>query len=653
MIRGSARLTVPAVLAVVLAHYLWTASSTGNAFRFGVRHEDPYNRLCDALLAGQLSLLVTPRPELLRLADPYDPRANDPFKIWDYSLYRGRYYLYFGVAPALAAFLPFRMLTGMDLPENLAAALFMFGGVLSSLAAFLIVAGRFLPRTPLHLVASAAVLLGFSNFGPYILRRPAVYEVAVAAGYCFLMSGLACTLWGVLGARGRALGLAAGSLSFGLAVASRPHLLMAAPFLLAAYTHLGARQPGGWRRNWREALWLALPFATCLAGLLLYNRARFGEWLEFGSRYVLSGVNQPKARLFSGSYLPFNAFVLFFAPPTIGPEFPFFRLMPSYLPRFATRPLVLESIAGLFSCVPVAALSLLSPLLLTRPLAQRVGPAYAVHASTFAALGLAVAAPIGCYAGISARYLADYGPLFLLSALLTWAALDHATRARPLPRIALNGVLILLLAWGTLLNLAVGLTGPYDLLRKRRPATYQAIEDRFLPLQRLWLSIGLPRSGGLSIRFRAPASRSTGPEALLATGDRTHHSDVLCFRYAGDGRAMLGFHHKDAGWLSAVSRRSRPIELPPGTVHTLEITMGSLLPPVNTRVLNRLLPGVDVDRALSRLSVNVDGEEVLSGRFEFTPAPAGSLTLGRNPVATEHCPSDFSGEVLEVKGMLP
>ena len=53
------------------------------------------------------------------------------------ALFNGRYYLYFGAAPAVALFLPWRIVTGHDLPENFALFLFCFGGYVFYCAAFL------------------------------------------------------------------------------------------------------------------------------------------------------------------------------------------------------------------------------------------------------------------------------------------------------------------------------------------------------------------------------------------------------------------------------------------------------------------------------------------------------------------------------------
>jgi len=65
------RLAVASFLGGILSFYLWTASSSGNPFQFGKKPRGYYNLLTDAFLAGRLSLLVEPKPELLALPNPH------------------------------------------------------------------------------------------------------------------------------------------------------------------------------------------------------------------------------------------------------------------------------------------------------------------------------------------------------------------------------------------------------------------------------------------------------------------------------------------------------------------------------------------------------------------------------------------------------
>jgi hypothetical protein len=58
-----------------------------------------YALLTYAFLAGKTSLPVEPDARLLALPDPYRPAA--PYRIQDASLYKGKYYIYFGPTPAI------------------------------------------------------------------------------------------------------------------------------------------------------------------------------------------------------------------------------------------------------------------------------------------------------------------------------------------------------------------------------------------------------------------------------------------------------------------------------------------------------------------------------------------------------------------------
>ena len=78
---------------------------------------------------------------------------DDSLKMFDAALYHRRYYLYHGAGPAAMLFLPWRLLTHHDLPENFALFVFCFGGFLFSagtLTALLRENGAHLARALLH-----------------------------------------------------------------------------------------------------------------------------------------------------------------------------------------------------------------------------------------------------------------------------------------------------------------------------------------------------------------------------------------------------------------------------------------------------------------------------------------------------------------------
>src|SRR5208283_362416 len=110
--------------AAVLLFYSWAASPRRELFGEFSGGPSYYNYLVRGFRSGHLSLQADLPAGLLKLKDPYDPVQNAAFGLHDISLYKGRLYLYFGVAPALAAYWPFAALSGRYLEDP--QALFLF-----------------------------------------------------------------------------------------------------------------------------------------------------------------------------------------------------------------------------------------------------------------------------------------------------------------------------------------------------------------------------------------------------------------------------------------------------------------------------------------------------------------------------------------------
>ena len=151
---------------------------------FGQTHSDPYyNGLTDGFLAGKLSLPTEPSPQLMALQDPYDPGQNASLRLHDASYYNGKYYLLFGVTPVVLLFLPFRALGIGDLPQSAAVAAFTFAGVVFWFLTVSLVRRKCVPHRGAGVLYATLVTLGFGGAIPFLLRRPAMYEVAIACGF--------------------------------------------------------------------------------------------------------------------------------------------------------------------------------------------------------------------------------------------------------------------------------------------------------------------------------------------------------------------------------------------------------------------------------------------------------------------------------------
>ena len=439
--------------------YLWITRSSGDPFAFGHDQGDFYNQLSDAFLHGHLSLDVKPNPKLLELKNPYDPKANEALRAHDLSLYQGKYYLYWGPVPALLLFIPFRILMLGELPQTLAVFLFAFIGFCFSIACLRLLVRRFAPDAPRWAIAAAALALAAGNALPFTLRRVAVYEVAICAGFCLATIALYLVITGLQdGVRQRRLVLA-GAL-VGLAVGSRPTMLIWGLGLAVVALLL-------WRRGtpdrMRVVASLLGPLALVGVLLMLYNLLRFGSVAEFGQSYQLAGVDVTKRAGNQLAYVPPGLWYYLLARPHLTLGFPFVHLVPPPLSYPFTPPHDydgVEPVGGLLVIAPFALLALTAPFAL-RGTARRV-------ALGLVAVGLLIVL-MTSYAlwGATMRYEIDFATPLLLAAAVAWLA--TVVRLTGRRRRLATGAGAVLVAWTALCGIAISFTGYYSSLRSWSP----------------------------------------------------------------------------------------------------------------------------------------------------------------------------------------
>src|SRR4051794_7053276 len=178
-------------------YYRWELRSTGYALDWVHDQSGYYNYLGRAFASGHLALPIEPAKELLALSNPWDPAANEPYRMHDMAFFRGRYYLYHGAAPAVLLFAPWRLITRHDLPERFGIFLLCFGGYLFSCAALLRALTLAEAKTGPGLLCGMLLALGFCQSAPYLLSRVWVYEVAIAGGYFCVSAAVFFVLRGI------------------------------------------------------------------------------------------------------------------------------------------------------------------------------------------------------------------------------------------------------------------------------------------------------------------------------------------------------------------------------------------------------------------------------------------------------------------------
>ncbi len=467
-----------AVFGFVAVFYLWTATTSGAPNWPAKKLPGYYDILARSFLAGRLSLVIEPAPELLALKDPYDPQQNAAYRLHDASLFRGKYYLYYGPTPALILFAPFRVLTGLDFPEPVAVALFCSAGLFFSLLFLYYLCHLYYPELPRWLLTVTILALGFGNAAPFLLRRPLHYEVAISAGYALVFASVYCFGSGGLQKVPNIRRLALGSLLLGLAAGARITLAVVGlvPIALAFYLYREQRKallP-------RAAAALFGPLAICLFLLGVYNYERFGSWTEVGTSYILQGFSLKGYKFFSLERLPVGLYYYLLVPPKLTSIFPFLRLAPE-----AYRPpppgYFLEPVAGLLFVSPLTAI-----LVLILPAAGalwRWNRGLCLVVGSVLTTACALLATYSIFAA-TMRYEVDFASWFLIAALLLWFWSISASRIDWIRRLT-TVAFVILIAPGAVLNAAISVTGYYDSLKTAHPETYGAIARVFRPLERL------------------------------------------------------------------------------------------------------------------------------------------------------------------------
>jgi hypothetical protein len=471
------RVLLSCFYALVFPFYWWTAVSSGN-----VRIRDYYNQFTNSILAGHIDMPFRPPKGLLALKDPYDPALNSTYQRWyhDLILYHGHFYFSWGTTPVFTLFLPWRVLGAGDMPVSLAAVIFSCVGLFFAVLLFLTILDRFLPGTSLAKTAVAVTALAFCSVVPFILRRPAVYEVEILSGYAFMMLALYLLASGCLRERLIAWRLGLGSLCLGLAFGGRPVLTPVAA--LAALLAFAVVMRNSANRHVKPVLRygaiIFAPIGVLLFLALWYNFARFGSPFQYGYPYALGGTEVRNLHLFSFAYMSPSLTYMLINPIYFTLSFPFVGFNTGVLPVTLPQGYIVETVAGVLVTTPFLILSGGIPFIGRHDRASREFRAVLYAIAAFGLLAMLLVA----YSiwGVTQECEVDYVSLLLIAALLVWCEVTRAKRWRGL---TLKVVGVAAILYASFVGFAISFTGYYGMLQENNPGTYWTLEraTSFIP----------------------------------------------------------------------------------------------------------------------------------------------------------------------------
>lgn len=463
--------TVPAVFVVILV-YVWFASS--GSWRQWKPATHYYADLADGFQRGQLYLQERPSPELLNLTNPYDPllRHGIEFPI-DYSLFNGKFYLYWGPVPALLLLLV-ELFSPWRVADLFLAFGFTCGMFLLQYSLLIVIWDRFFHNSPKWLLVLSIVAAGLNGPWMYMLVNEPngrIYEASIAGAQFLLLAGLVVAIRSLASSRISYFSMIMVGLLLGLAVGTR--LVIAVPVgfvcLVTMYQIWQHTKPS-FRDFAVKSMALGIPLAVCLIAIGWYNWARFGSVADTGMAYALAHQDMSlyQDELFSPVYIVQNFYNYILNAPISLAQFPFFNAKgraENIVPFLYSLPEVYQSqpVSGLlymapftlFAAAPMV-LSFKKPSLAT-PEDDRSAFYTFINVTLFGTFFSA----FGClllFFWSALRYTGDFVPAIMLAAMIGFWRGHQLLARRPVAQNIYSILGIILAAIGTVISIAIALS---------------------------------------------------------------------------------------------------------------------------------------------------------------------------------------------------
>jgi hypothetical protein len=139
-----------------------------------------------------------------------------------------------------------------------------------------------------------------------------------------------------------------------------------------------------------------------------------------------------------------------------------------------------------------------------------------------------------------------------------------------------------------------------------------------------------PQAGVVEMAVVLPKDRIGLREPLVVTGT-TGRGDIFYVEYLDQSHVRFVLDHWGVGAVE-----SGPVTVTPDYIQIVEIAMGSLFPPDDKAMKNRLV-------------VRVNGDTVLDRATAFHDVPLSTQTLGTNTIGGSTCGPAFTGKIVSVQ----
>ena len=445
---------------------------------------DHYCNLAASLINGKMGMIEIPQVvttvdawylKRWKMAAPkLIPQGVATIKAWwDLSAYDNKLYMYWGITPALTFFIPVKLLTGYNLHPSLCIALFISIGYIFSLFVLaLLIEKSHLQSIPDLYWYLSVVCLGLCTFFPYILQNPLVhpivYEVPIAAGFCFSMGSLCLLLKANYSTDNKdrhPLVLFLSGLFCALAVGCRPHFIIITLFALLYFVYHLKRSDWNPRSIISGATAYCIPYVSYGAFLGIYNYIRFNSFFEFGLHYQINHLKMQELG-FNLSDILAGVTSYFFTPLVYTSSFPYFSLTNKNIFNLVHMYQVNDHVVGIFWGIPVILILVMLPLFLRNQTNCRFIRMLAILMTIIAISILLIASIVGP----TVRYECDFAVFLLIPSLLVF--FDLQNRFEGIKQHILSIIACALIIYSITLNFCISFAGDDNLLQELHPQLY-------------------------------------------------------------------------------------------------------------------------------------------------------------------------------------
>lgn len=428
-------------------------------------HQAQYQQLAESFTHGHLYLEKEVPEWLLEMENPYDYSYRYQLAskygsfYWDSALFNGHYYVYFGVVPCILLYLPYHLLTGGALPNDIAIFIFAIVFIIGVFSLIKQVIARYFPNLKIsYLTYLLLCLLLINGSGLiYIASYADMYSVPITSALAFTVVGLSLWLSALGKKKFRAVKLALGSLCMALVAGCRPNLLLFSflciPFFIGEVILAFKERRIFKKESIRNAIAFALPYMVVAICIMWYNYARFESPFDFGANYNLT-TNDMTSRGFVWDRMLPATYSYLFQLPKFTATFPFIRF--SDFDTYYMGVTIRESTyGGIFSYSPFLLLIFAIPVLKEKLREKKV----LLPAVILAICGIITPLLDAQFAGILQRYFGDFSFMLYLSAafiFLTVADIIKSDVQRKIIHTGLFACAILMIGYQGVLVLKAG-----------------------------------------------------------------------------------------------------------------------------------------------------------------------------------------------------